>query len=441
MGYVQITKYFVHIWVDMCTTCARPLLCAQEIEKIAHMMMDMRMAYPYHPDMSKKHQSLPISDAAMPFQPDKPYNALPSLPPPQDIETKEVLKKCVAARSALSALQQATALIPDQDVLISSVPLLGLREAKDSSEIENIVTTNDKLFQFATTNPEHADPATKETLRYRKALLKGFESLTERPLTTRTAVEVCRAIKDVDLDLRRTTGTHLRNHVNGKIIYTPPEGEPVLRELMANWEAFLHDGSDIDPLVRMAIAHYQFEAIHPFPDGNGRTGRILNILVLVQEKLLDLPVLYLSRYINDRRSDYYRFLLGVTVEQDWNAWVLFMLDAVEVTAQWTREKILAVRSLMEQTVRHVREAAPKTYRRELVETIFKKPYCRIGDLVEAGVGNRTTASKYLKDLVAVGVLEEKKSGRDRIYLHVRFFDLLMNDSNAFAPFPEMAAAR
>ena len=395
----------------------------------------MRAAYSYHPNMRKKSENLRISEHATAFDPAQPYNALPPLPPPHDIETKSVLKKCVTARAALAALQQATALIPNQDVLISSVPLLGLREAKDSSEIENIITTNDKLFQYAHSDPDQADPATKETLRYRKALLKGFESLAERPLTTRTAVEVCRAIKDVDLDLRRTTGTHLRNHASGKVIYTPPEGEAVLRELMANWEAFLHDGSDMDPLVRMAIAHYQFEAIHPFPDGNGRTGRILNILVLVQEGLLDLPVLYLSRYINDRRNDYYRLLLGVTAEKAWEAWALFMLDAVETTAHWTRDKILAVRALMESTVRHVREAAPKTYRRELVETIFRKPYCRIGDLVEAGVGNRTTASKYLKDLVEAGVLQERKSGRDRIYLHVRFFDLLMNDSNEVAPFP------
>ena len=400
--------------------------------------MDMRTAYPYHPDMRKKVEKLLISDPAAGFESGQPYNRLPLLPPAQDLETKGVLKKCVSARAALAALQQATALIPDQDVLISSVPLLGLREAKDSSEIENIVTTNDKLFQYANTDPEHADPATKETLRYRKALLKGFESLAERPLTTRTAVDVCRAIKDVDLDLRKTTGTHLRNHATGKVIYTPPEGEAVLRALMANWEAFLHDGSDIDPLVRMAVAHYQFEAIHPFPDGNGRTGRILNILILVQEELLDLPVLYLSRYINERRNDYYRLLLGVTVDAAWEAWVLFMLDAVESTAHWTRAKILAVRALLEETVSHVREAAPKTYRRELVETIFKKPYCRIGDLVEAGIGNRTTASKYLKDLVEVGVLEEKKAGRDRIYLHVRFFELLMNDSNEFAPFPVAA---
>ena len=399
--------------------------------------MDMCTAYPYHQNMSKKSENLPISSSGG-FEPARAYNALPPLPPAQDVETKAVLKKCVTARAALAALRQATALIPNEDVLISSVPLLGLREAKDSSEIENIVTTNDKLFEYANADAEQADPATKETLRYRKALLKGFESLSERPLTTRTAVEVCRAIKDVDLDLRRTTGTNLRNHATGQVIYTPPEGEAVLRELMANWEAFLHDGSDMDPLVRMAIAHYQFEAIHPFPDGNGRTGRILNILILVQQDLLDLPVLYLSRYIHNRRSDYYRLLLEVTTSGGWEAWVLFMLDAVEITAHWTRDKIIAVRSLMEETVRHVRDAAPKTYRRELVETIFKKPYCRIGDLVEAGVGNRATASKYLKDLVQVGVLQEKKSGRDRIYLHVRFFDLLMSDSNAFEPFRAVA---
>jgi Fic family protein len=389
--------------------------------------------------MSKKSENLPISGSSG-FDPGRPYNALPPLPPAVDAEPKAVLKKCVTARAALAALRQATALIPNEDVLISSVPLLGLREAKDSSEIENIVTTNDKLFEYANADPDNADPATKETLRYRKALLKGFESLSERPLTTRTAVEVCRSIKDIDLDLRRTTGTNLRNHTTGQVIYTPPEGEAVIRQLMANWEAFLHDGSDMDPLVRMAIAHYQFEAIHPFPDGNGRTGRILNILMLVQQDLLDLPVLYLSRYIHIRRSDYYRLLLEVTTQAGWEAWVLFMLDAVEETAHWTRDKILAVRSLMEETVRYVREAAPKTYSRELVETIFRKPYCRIGDLVEAGVGNRATASKYLKDLVRMRVLEEKKSGRDRIYLHVRFFDLLMSDSNEFAPFPQVADA-
>jgi len=399
--------------------------------------MDMRTAHSYHQYMSKKSENLLISSPGA-FDPERPYNALPPLPPKVEIETKAVLKACVTARAALAALRQATALIPNEDVLISSVPLLGLREAKDSSEIENIVTTNDKLFQYAHTDPEQADPATKETLRYRTALLKGTESLRSgRPLATNTAVEVCRAIKNVDLDLRRTTGTHLRNHGTGKIIYTPPEGEAVLRKLMANWEAFLHDGSDLDPLVRMAVAHYQFEAIHPFPDGNGRTGRILNILILVQEDLLDLPVLYLSRYINDRRSDYYRLLLAVTTSAAWEAWVLFMLDAVEETAQWTRDKILAVRTLMQATVRYVSEAAPKAYTRELVETIFRKPYCRIADLVEAGIGNRTTASKYLRDLASIGVLQERKSGRDRIYLHVRFFDLLMSDSNDFAPFPEL----
>ncbi len=371
------------------------------------------------------------------FDPDRPFNDLPALPPQSDLETKSVLKVCVRARATLAALKEAAALIPNQDVLINSIPL---REAKDSSAIENIVTTNDKLFRFANADAHRADVATKETLRYRAALLKGYESLKSgRPLTTNIAIDVCRAIKDVDLDIRRTPGTNLKNQ-DGRVTYTPPEGELVLREKMANWERFIHDDSDIDPLIRMAVAHYQFEAIHPFPDGNGRTGRILNILFLIETELLDLPILYLSRFFNDRRSDYYRLLLAVTTDGAWEPWVLYMLNAVDEMATWTHGKIWAIKHLMDETVRHVQAALPKVYKRELVELLFVQPYVRIGDLVDAGLGTRKTAAGHLSQLIDAGVLRAEKEGRDKLFINVRFFELLMSDSNDFAPFSSAAEA-
>jgi Fic family protein len=384
--------------------------------------------------MRKKHKNLNISG----FAPDKPYNDLPLLPPTQNIETLPVMRKCVAAGRALARLQQAAALIPNQDVLINSIPL---REARDSSAIENIVTTNDKLFQFANADPEQADPATKEALRYRTALMKGFEDIKTKPLTTRTAIMVCQEIKAAKLDIRQTPGTALAQHPSGKIIYTPPQGQSLLREKLANLERFLHEATAIDPLIRMAVAHYQFEAIHPFTDGNGRTGRILNILYLVDQKLLDLPILYLSRYINEHRADYYRLLLGVTTSGAWEAWILFMLAAIEETSQWTTDKIRSIKSLMSDTIAYVSASSPKIYSRELVETLFTQPYCRIGDLVEAGLGNRVTASKYLHELAQSGVLRERKEGRENLYLNVRFLELLMRDANGYDPLgPAVAEA-
>ena len=247
-------------------------------------------------------------------------------------------------------------------------------------------------------------------------------------------------IKDVDLDLRRTPGTNLKNQ-DGRVIYTPPEGERVLREKMSNWERFIHEESDLDPLIKMAVAHYQFEAIHPFPDGNGRTGRVLNILFLIEKGLLDLPILYLSRSINERRSDYYRLLLEVTTEESWEPWVLYMLAAVEETSDWTRRKIWAIRTLMDETVRYVAVALPKVYSRELVELFFVQPYARIQNLVDAGLGTRKTVSGYLGQLVDAGVLRDEKAGREKLYVNVRFLDLLTSDSNECTPFPEVVQAR
>jgi Fic family protein len=364
--------------------------------------------------------------------PRKPYNNLPQLPPKHDVETKAVLKACVSARSALAELRTAGELIPDQRVLIHVIPLL---EARGSSEIENIVTTNDALFREASLKDGDADPATKEALRYRAALFEGFEAIQQRPITTATAIEIVRTLKGVNLDVRATPGTTLTNSHTGEIIYTPPEGADHLRSLLKNWEDFLNEPTDLDPVVRMALLHYQFEAIHPFIDGNGRTGRVLNILCLVQDKLLDHPTLYLSRHILRTRGDYYRLLNQVTATGDWEPWVVYMLKAVELTAIWTMQKIRAIRTLMDQATEVMRLGAPKVYSRELVELLFAKPYSRIGDVVERGIAKRESASKYLKELVALGMLIGEKSGRDKIYLHRIYMDLLSSDEHVVQPYP------
>lgn len=361
----------------------------------------------------------------MTFDPRQPYNALPPLPPPDvALETHAVLKACIEARAALAELKQAGVLIPNQAVLINTIPLL---EAQASSEIENIVTTADRLFLYADLQDDQADPATKEALRYRAALWDGYQSLTQRPLTTNTAVAICRAIKGVDLDIRKTPGTRLINDRSGEVIYTPPEGATLLREKLANWESFIHQAETLDPLVRMAAMHYQFEAIHPFVDGNGRTGRILNLLYLVEQGLLDIPVLYLSRYIIQHKADYYRLLLEVSAKNAWEPWLLYMLAAVADTARWTIAKIHGVRQLIAATAERIRSQAPAIYSHELAELIFVRPYCRIAHVVDAGIAKRQTASVYLKELCAIGVLTEQKAGREKIFINPAFMNLLTSE--------------
>ena len=362
------------------------------------------------------------------FDPSRPFNELPLLPPKTDIETRSILKQCIEARSALAELKQAGELIPNQDVLINTIPL---REAKDSSAIENIVTTDDKLFHHAAMQEKDADPNTKETLRYRKALLEGYRTIRSRPLSTATAVKVCQTIRGIDINVRNTSGTALKNTATGKIIYTPPEGERLLFEKLGNWESFLHENTDIDPLVRMAVGHYQFEAIHPFTDGNGRTGRLLNILFLIGENLLDIPVLYLSRYVIENRDDYYSLLQEVTEANNWEPWILYMLSAVEKTAKWTTEKIRAIKNLMEHTSSYTSAAKPNVYTRELVDLTFIQPYCRIAHVIDAGIAQRATASKYLRELCAIGVLKEITIGRDKVFIHPKFLNLLIHERNDF----------
>jgi Fic family protein len=284
------------------------------------------------------------------------------------LETKQVLKQCIPARAALAELKRAAELIPNQGMLINTLPLL---EPQASSEIENIVTTTDRLFRFRE-DSEQADPATKEALRYSFALLEGYQSLARRPLCTRTAEQICTRIKGVEMSVRRVPGTALARN-NGQIVDTPPEGENLLRSLLANWERFLHESRDLDPLVRLAVGHYQFEAIHPFTDGNGRTGRVLNSLHLIHENLLTPPILYLSRYVIEYKAEYYRLLQSVTCDEAWEDWILFLVRGVETTAHWTMAKIEAIRSLASHTADFVRTAQPKVYRHELVKLNLRAP--------------------------------------------------------------------
>jgi Fic family protein len=356
----------------------------------------------------------------------RPYNDLPTLPPAVELETRDLLKACIEAHKALASLRQATGHLPNPAVLINTIPIL---EAQASSEIENIVTTTDELFRFAD-HQDAANPATREALRYRSALQEGFQSLRDRPLSTNTAEVVCTRIKNVQMQVRRVPGTALANQQTGEVIYTPPVGEQVLREKLANWERFIHDAREIDPLIRMAVAHYQFEAIHPFTDGNGRTGRVLNLLMLVEQDLLDQPVLYLSRYIIERKADYYRLLLGVTRDGAWIEWVAYMLDAVADTARWTGAKIEAIRQLHEHACEWVRAQRPKTYSRELVDVLFSQPYCRIQNVVDAGIAKRETAARYLRELVDIGVLREQRMGKEKLFLHPAYLRLLSDNSHA-----------
>jgi Fic family protein len=376
--------------------------------------------------VSKKSQNINMNA----WQPERPYNDIPPLPPIADIETKAILKRCITARAAVAELKQAAELIPNQAVLINTLPLL---EARASSEIENIVTTTDKLFQHLR-NEDQADPATKEALRYSRALFEGYQALYNHPLNTRTAEEICTQIKGIQMNVRRTPGTALANDATSEVVYTPPEGEQLLRDLLANWERFMHNEVELDPLIRMAVGHYQFEAVHPFTDGNGRTGRIVNSLFLIQENLLTLPILYLSRYIIQNKADYYRLLLDVTRKQAWEPWILYVLQGVEETAIWTNAKIAAIRALFEHTTEYVRGSLPKVYSHELVSLIFELPYSRINSLTEAGIAKRQTASQYLKQLVEIGVLAEVPGSKEKLFIHPKLMQLLTRDSNEFKPY-------
>ena len=358
----------------------------------------------------------------MSFDPTKPYDTLPPLPPKAEVETPAILKQCVPATRALAELKGAGGLIPNQSILINAIPL---QEAQASSEIENILTTEDALFRAAVDDGKTTDPQTKEVLRYRKALRYGFETVKERAFTISMLREVCSILRDESVDFRQAgQDVIIGNPRTREIRYAPPHGGPLIPEKLANLESYLTAPEGPDPLIRMAVGHYQFEAIHPFTDGNGRTGRILNILYLIEQGLLELPVLYLSRYPIQHKNDYYRRLLEVSTRQAWEPWILYMLKGIEETATSTREMVQAIRQLLEETLEKVRTDLPKIYSKELVELLFHQPYTKIAYLVDAGIAKRQTAASYLQSLEASGVLTSETVGRERLFINTALLELL-----------------
>ncbi|MFH0992512.1 MAG: Fic/DOC family N-terminal domain-containing protein [bacterium] len=357
------------------------------------------------------------------FNPLIPYNDLPSLPPKNEIETNAVLKKAISAGRSLAELKGLGETIPNQSMLVNTVVL---QEAQASSEIENIITTHDALFRAITADTTNIDPTTKEVLRYREALWTGFNTLKKKPLlTTNLFVSLVQTIKENSAGIRNLPGTAVGDKHTGKVIYTPPEGEALIRQKLKDMEIFIHSENQFDPLVKLALIHYQFEAIHPFFDGNGRTGRIINILFLVKEGLLTLPVLYLSKYIIEHKGDYYRLLRAVTEKNSWEPWVLFMLDAVESTAAMTSKRIVNIRSLLQETLESAKKTLPaKVYSKELIELIFQQPYTKGQFLVDAGLAERKTAAVYLKALEEAGILKKQKVGKENLYLNKKLYALL-----------------
>jgi len=359
----------------------------------------------------------------MAYNPQKPYNELPPLPPKVDVETKDILKKAIEAARMLAELKGLGSSIPNQGILIDS---LILQESKASSEIENIITTNDRLFKAFSAKTGNIDPATKEVLRYREALWEGYRALQKRPvLSTNLFIRIVQTITGNTAGIRKLPGTAIKNVTTNEILYTPPEGEDLIRQKLADLERFIHEDNDLDPLVKLALIHYQFEAIHPFSDGNGRTGRILNILFLVQQKLLDLPVLYHSKHIIEHKTDYYRLLAEVTAKNRWEAWIHFMLEAISRTAEFTRRRIVEIRDLMQETTEKAKRDLPsRVYSKELLELIFRQPYTKGQFLVEAGIAERKTAADYLKELEKIGILKSTKVGKEMLYLNIRLYELL-----------------
>ena len=355
------------------------------------------------------------------FDPNLPFNELALLPPHMDIETPNVLKACIEAHKELAQLKIAERLIPNQTVLINSILLL---ESQASSAIENIVTTTDELFEHAQGRLTAVNSATKETLRYRQALYQGYEALKTRPLSIAMICDICTTIREIHTKVRNLPGTALMNDLTRRKIYTPPEGELLLRQLLTNWQEYLYQEDGIDPLIKLAIQHYQFEAIHPFPDGNGRVGRIINLLYLIEKGLLDTPILYLSRYVIEHKAQYYEKLLKVTTDEAWVDWVLYFLTAVRETSKWTTTKIFAIQDLIKDARAFIRSKAPHIYSKEFVELLFIQPYVRISNLVETNLIGRDTASKHLKVLCEIGFLKEIKRGREKLFINHQFLNLL-----------------
>lgn len=353
---------------------------------------------------------------------------IPQLPLDFDLETKAIMKKTAAARSALAEMKGAALSIPNESILIST---LSLQEAKDSSAIENIITTHDELYQGDYLKKEFKSIASKEVHNYAEALRWGFETVRQKGiLTNNHIIQMQATLEENDAGFRKVPGTELKNEQTGEIVYTPPQTHDEVVAFMSNLEQFINDNalSDWDPLVKMAIIHHQFESIHPFYDGNGRTGRIINILYLVKEGMLNLPILYLSRHINQNKGDYYRLLQKVRTENAWEEWVLYILDGVEQTSLQTIKIIEGIKKLMQSHKDRMRNELPKIYSQDLLNNLFRHPYTKIDFVMEETGVSRKTAAKYLDELDKIGIVNKQKIWKDNYYINTDLYNLLQNVS-------------
>jgi Fic family protein len=358
----------------------------------------------------------------MTYNPVIPYNDLPLLPPKADVEDITILKKTISASRALSELKGAITNLPNPALFIDTI---NLQEAQASSAIENIITTQDELFRASINEKAPVSSSTKEVIHYKNALWYGTKQVQKKPiLTTNLFIAIMQIIKENNSGIRNVPGTQLKNPATEKVIYTPPEGEAIIREKLKNLEDFIHAENGIDPLIKMAIIHYQFEAIHPFFDGNGRTGRIILLLYLQLTGLLEVPALYLSDYIIRHKNEYYVNLRRVTEEGNWSGWILYMLDMVEQTALKGRYQIIEIEKLMEQMSTEIQEKLPRLYSKDLVEVLFKLPYTKRSQLEIAGLGNLKTVGGYLKSLEDNGFLKSEQVGKEKLYLNYKLMEIL-----------------
>lgn len=350
-----------------------------------------------------------------------PYNDLPLLPPKADIETKEILRKTISAGRALAQLNGTLMNLPNPTLFLDTIYL---QEAKASSEVENIITTNDELYKSLVADRKVENSATKEVLSYKEALWLGLEQLKKKPfITTNLCIHIVQCIKQNTASIRVTSGTTLSN-TQGEVIYTPPSGEKVIREKLANLEKFINEDESIDPLIKMTLMHYQFEAIHPFSDGNGRTGRILLLLYLKLSGLLDTPAIYLSEYIIKHKADYYKRLRGVTENNEWEAYILYMLDMIEETSVKGLERLNKITSAMDKTANEIKTKLPKVYSKDLIEILFRLPYTKRKHLIDENIGNPKTVGNYLQTLEEHGFLKSIKVGKEKLYLNEQLLKIL-----------------
>jgi Fic family protein len=348
---------------------------------------------------------------------------LTELPLSIELETKQILKSLLPAHKALAELKGIASSIPNQSILINTI---GLQEAKDSSAIENISTTHDDLYKSELNLNAFRSSDAKEVQNYIAALKKGFELVSQSGLLTiRTILQIQEVLEENSAGFRKLPGTELKNAATGETIYTPPQDPKDINRLMYNLEQFINDPElcQIDPLIKMAIIHFQFESIHPFYDGNGRTGRIINLLYLILENLQNLPVLYLSNYIINNKSEYYRLLQAVREQNSWEEWVLFMTKGVEITARDTISLIIKIRDLM-LIYKHKLRDNYKFYSQELLNNLFKHPYTKIEFIVNDLNVTRLTAANYLNQLAADGLLKKVKLGTGNYYINEPLFELL-----------------